>query len=97
MTTVDLAKKITKTLVVGNVQFAALFGSRAKGTARRDSDYDFLIRFAPSYRYTVFDLLDLRDKLCRNLKKPVDVITVGGLNQKMKSEVYKTMKVVYEN
>ncbi len=97
MTTAALSKKIYQTLTVGNVQFAALFGSRAKGTAGFDSDYDFLVRFNPSFKYTIFDLLDLRKNLCRDLKKPVDVVTVAGLNPKIKSEVYKTMKVVYEN
>ncbi len=97
MSTAELLKKIQPTLTAGNVQFAALFGSRAKGSLRTNSDYDFLVRFAPSFKYTVFDLLDLRDNLSRNLKKPVDVITVNGLNPKMKSEVYKTMKVVYGN
>lgn len=97
MSTEKLLKKIQHTLKDGNVQFAALFGSRAKGLARSTSDYDFLVKFAPSYKYTIFDLVDLQNKLRRNLKKSVDVITVNGLNPKMKSEVYKTMKVVYEN
>jgi hypothetical protein len=91
-----ISKKINRTLTAANVQFAALFGSRAKGTAKTNSDYDFLIKFAPSHRYSIFDLLDLRQNLRRDLKKPVDVITFEGLNPKMKFEVFKTMKVIYE-
>lgn len=97
MTTSVLTKKIQNTLLSSNVEFAALFGSRAKGTARIDSDYDFLVKFSPSHNYTIFDLLDLRNKLSRNLRKTVDVVTVNGLNPKIRSEVLKTMKVVYEN
>ena len=96
MSTAELVK-INKTFSNGNVSFAAIFGSRAKGKARANSDYDFLVRFQPAYKYTIFDILDLRNELFRVLKKPVDVVTVDGLNPKMKKEVYKTMQVIYEN
>ena len=96
MTIAQISKKIQQTFSVGNVQFAALFGSRAKGNARSSSDYDFLIKFSPSFNYTIFDLLDLRENLRRNLKKSIDVVTIDGLNSKLKSEILKTMKVVYE-
>ena len=43
------------------VAHAALFGSRARGDQRTESDTDILIEFDPTARVTVFDYAGLKD------------------------------------
>lgn len=66
-----------------DIRFAAIFGSRAKGVARSDSDYDFLIEFAPEKKYSLFDIVDVKENLEKILQNKVDVVTIGGLNPRM--------------
>jgi uncharacterized protein len=40
---------------------AALFGSRARGDDRPDSDTDIMIEVAPDVRMTVYDYVGLKD------------------------------------
>ena len=55
----------------------ALFGSVARGDATDDSDIDFLVEFEPGS--SLLDLLRLQDELSELLRRPVDVVSVGGL------------------
>ncbi|MFT3784789.1 MAG: nucleotidyltransferase domain-containing protein [Tepidisphaeraceae bacterium] len=52
----------------------ALFGSRARGTANRQSDYDFLITLDHRQRPSLFDLGGLQYDLSEALNSPVDVL-----------------------
>jgi len=52
----------------------ALFGSRARGTARSTSDYDFVVDFQQDYAPTLFDLGGLQSELTAALGAPVDLI-----------------------
>ena len=79
-----------------NVAFAALFGSRAKGMEKSDSDYDFLIEFQPEARYTLFDIVDVKDDLQEILHSPVDVITTAALNPRLKDEILGSLQVLYD-
>jgi predicted nucleotidyltransferase len=48
------------TLRQRGVAHAALFGSRARGDQRPESDTDIMIEFDPTARITVFDYAGLR-------------------------------------
>ncbi|MFH1112223.1 MAG: nucleotidyltransferase domain-containing protein [Patescibacteria group bacterium] len=78
------------------VAFAALFGSRAKGLANTASDYDFLIEFKPGIKYSLFDIVEVKDNLEQILNTKVDVITTGGLNPHLKDEVAASLQVLYD-
>ena len=54
-----------------------LFGSVARGEERADSDIDLLVDFAPES--SLFDLLRLNRELTELLRRPVDVVSRGGL------------------
>jgi uncharacterized protein len=54
-----------------------LFGSVARGDEREDSDIDLLVDFAPGS--SLFDLLRLNRELRQLLRRPVDVVSRGGL------------------
>jgi predicted nucleotidyltransferase len=54
-----------------------LFGSVARGEERQDSDIDLLVDFLPGS--SLFDLLRLNRELEVLLRRPVDVVSRGGL------------------
>ncbi|MFZ5806430.1 MAG: nucleotidyltransferase family protein [Verrucomicrobiota bacterium] len=64
-----------------------LFGSVAKGKARRGSDYDFLVELEPGR--SLLDLGGLQVELENLLGRSVDVVTPKGLRKKLKSAVLK--------
>src|SRR3972149_438808 len=88
--------ELIKTLKRRKVAFAALFGSRAKGAEKPASDYDFLIEFEPDAKYTLFDIVEVKDNLEEILHSPVDVITTGGLSPILKEEILDSMQVLYD-
>ena len=51
-----------------------LFGSRARGTARRNSDYDLLVYFDPRHRTSLFDLGGIYEDFVEALGASVDVV-----------------------
>ncbi len=61
------------------VAHAALFGSRARGEERADSDTDILIEFDPVARVMVYDYVALKEYIAHLFDGPVDVIDRDGL------------------
>ncbi len=66
------------------VAHAALFGSRARGDQRADSDTDILIEFDPVARITVFDYAGLKDYISHLFDGRVDVVNRDGLKPYVK-------------
>ena len=61
------------------VAHAALFGSRARGDERPDSDSDIMIEIDPDARVTVFDYAGLKEYIAGLFDGPVDVVNREGL------------------
>ena len=59
-----------------------LFGSYARGTARADSDLDFLVDTAGTEIKSLFSLGALYNDLEDAFQVPVDLITVNALTQR---------------
>lgn len=60
----------------------SVFGSVARGEETDQSDIDFLVDFEP--RSSLLDLLHLQDDLSELLRRPVDVVSAGGLRPRDK-------------
>jgi predicted nucleotidyltransferase len=56
-----------------------VFGSRARGSARADSDLDLLVDFEE--HRDLFDLIEVKQHLESVLGLPVDVTTPSGIRQ----------------
>lgn len=99
MKTLDIPNenKLINVMRRNQIEFAALFGSRVKGAAKKDSDYDILIQFSPNARVGLFKYQEIEDEVSSTLGEKVDLVTVGGIDKYIKDEVFKTMKVIYDN
>ena len=51
-----------------------IFGSRARGDARRNSDYDLLVSFDPHHQPSLFDLGGLHADFSDALDASVDIV-----------------------
>jgi predicted nucleotidyltransferase len=61
------------------VAHAAVFGSRARGDDRPDSDTDIMIEIDPAARVTLFDYVGLKGYIAGLFDGPVDVVNREGL------------------
>jgi len=75
------------------VEFAGLFGSYARGEAKKSSDLDIVVRFsAPK---TLFDLVGLQQELSKKLGKKVDLGIEKSIHPYVRPNVAKDLKIVY--
>ena len=66
------------------VAHAALFGSRARGDARPDSDTDIMIEIDPTARIGVYEYVGLKEYIASLFDGPVDVVNRDGLKPYVK-------------
>ncbi len=61
------------------VAHAALFGSRARGQERPDSDTDIMIEIDPAAGVGVWEYVGLKEYIAGLFEGPVDVVNRAGL------------------
>ena len=88
-----MTNKIESVLKKYDVSFAGVFGSRARGEERANSDVDLLVRF--NKQKGLFELAGLERDLSESLNLKVDLVTEGGLSPLLKSEVMKDLQPIY--
>jgi uncharacterized protein len=89
----EMTKKIEPLLKKHDVSFAGIFGSRARGEERVDSDVDLLVRF--NKQKGLFELAGLERDLSESLNLRVDLVTEGSLSPLLKTEVMKDLQPIY--
>ena len=93
MNEVDL-HSITKILEENDVEYAGVFGSRARGDNKPQSDVDLLVRFRKTPG--LFRFIGLQNKLSDSLGVPVDLMTEDGLSPYVRDAVLRDLRTVYE-
>lgn len=84
---------VTPILKKNHVNYAAVFGSYARGEANEDSDIDLLVKF--DQPISLLKLIHVENELEDILQRKVDLITIGGLNPKIKPYIFKDLKLIY--
>jgi uncharacterized protein len=74
----DRLRKNESALRVRGVAHAALFGSRARGEDRPDSDIDILVEIAPDFPMDVFQYVGVVHAIEDLFPLPVDVSNVAA-------------------
>jgi putative addiction module CopG family antidote len=73
----------------------AVFGSIVRGSARSDSDIDVLVDVEPGARFSLVDLVGLKDFLEDCLDRKVDVVTKAGLESGIRDRVLREAESVF--
>lgn len=94
MTISSISQKIIPILQKNHVSKAAIFGSTARGKAKKNSDIDILIKF--SRRSSLLDLCKLQYLLEDALHKKVDLLTYDGINHLIRDSILKDQKIIYD-
>lgn len=79
-----------------NIRRLSLFGSRAKGTARPDSDVDLLVDFEPGMTPGLLGMAHLEAELSDLLDhRKIDLRTAKDLSRYFREEVLLSARVQY--
>lgn len=73
---------------------AYLFGSTARNETNADSDIDIMVALNPKEKHTMFDLLDIQDRLQHLFNKKVDVVEQGYVKPHAKAAVEKDLRLI---
>lgn len=86
---------IIKVLKPYNPKRIGLFGSVARSEETLTSDIDILYNFDSPV--TLFNLVEIQEKLQKILKKEVDLVSENAIHPKLKDYIFNDLKVIYEN
>lgn len=64
-----------------------LFGSTVRNTARRESDVDLLVEFAPGRPDGMLEFVELKHLLEGILQRPVDLVTPANLKPRIRDRI----------
>jgi predicted nucleotidyltransferase len=91
-----IGQKILPIIKEYNINYAAIFGSYARGEETKTSDLDILVSFTKPVTY--FDLIEIEEKIADKVKiKKIDLITKKALHPAIKKHVMKDIKVIYDS
>ncbi len=82
-----LRQKIIPILKSNDIVKAGIFGSYARGEAKKMSDVDILIKVRKGKKFSLFDLVGLQMELEERLGKKVDLLTYNGISPHLKKYI----------
>lgn len=94
MSTEEIKAKTKAILQENGVSFAGVFGSRARGDNRPDSDLDLLVRFERDDK-SLLDLVHIQNLISDELGCNVDLVTEESLHPYIRDGVLKDLQVIY--
>jgi uncharacterized protein len=77
-----------------DVSMVGVFGSMARGEAKKRSDIDLLVRF--SKRKSLLATVRLERELSEALGRKVDLLTEAAISPYLRERILKELQVVYE-
>jgi uncharacterized protein len=77
-----------------DVSMVGVFGSMARGEAKKRSDIDLLVRF--SKRKSLLAVVRLERELSEALGRKVDLLTEAAISPYLRERILKETQVVYE-
>ena len=92
----ETRQKIAELCRKNKVRELSIFGSRARGDNRPDSDYDLLDEFYPDSGIGLMEYCRLKLDLVNVLKKRVDLVSKKGLRDHVRENVLGDAEVIYE-
>jgi len=76
-----------------DVSMIGVFGSMARGDAKKKSDIDLIVRF--SKRKSLLAMVRLERELSEALGRKVDLLTEAAISPYFRESVLKELKVIY--
>jgi len=92
MTVKSITERARPILLSHGVTSAALFGSHARGEARRGSDVDILVSLKSGS--SLVDLISLEMVLGKKLKAKVDLVTEKSIHPKIRKYIEADLKKI---
>ena len=83
----EIKKKLAKTLRLHSVIKAGVFGSFARGEAKKKSDLDILVKFRGEK--SLFDLSRLEIELEKKIGRKVDLLTYDSIHPLLRERIFK--------
>ncbi|HEX5316000.1 MAG TPA: nucleotidyltransferase family protein [Candidatus Kapabacteria bacterium] len=87
----------TELLKKYHVKELALFGSRARGDNRPDSDVDFLVDYETNVKIDLFDFIALKLDMEELLGVSVDLVEREALKPRVRDRVLSEARSIYAN
>jgi predicted nucleotidyltransferase len=77
-----------------DVSMVGVFGSMARGEAKKRSDIDLLVRF--SRRKSLLSVVRLERELSEALGRKVDLLTEAAISPYLRERILKETRILYE-
>lgn len=91
-----IGEKLVKICEENDVVFMAIFGSYVRGEQKKRSDIDIAIKYAEGEKKSLFDLVELQERLRKLFNRKVDLGEIDSISPYVIDYVRKEMKVIYE-
>ena len=86
--------KIRPILKSYQIKKASVFGSFARGEESKKSDLDLLVEFKNDK--SLFDMMDLQNKLQDTIGRKVDILTFDSVNPLLKPFIQDQIRVIWK-